>query len=447
MKNLRFYILLLTGFTTFLVSCASDDDNYESIPSQSILESRIIELYGSKDALIQPLATDFNLIPNDPNNSITSAKVELGKMLFHETGIAMNPNMEESMQMYSCASCHHAKAGFQSGILQGIGEGGNGFGVNGEGRFKNVMYLEADIDVQPIRTPSVLNVAYQDVMLWNGQFGGTGTNQGTEANWTIGTPKAVNNLGFEGVETQAIAGLDVHRLVIDQNFIINSTYKDMFDEAFPNDDVSDRYSKLNAGLAIAAYERTLLPNQAPFQQWLNGNENAMNEQETEGALLFFDDANCYSCHSGPALNGMDFYALGMKDLAGDEVLTIIDDATKRGRGGFTNNPEDDFKFKTPQLYNLKDVTFFGHGGSFQSIEDVIRYKNTAEIENQEVSSSQVTPLFASLNLSDDEIDAITAFLENALYDSNLQRYVPEELPTGYCFPNADPMSSQDMGCN
>lgn len=437
----------MVGFTTFLVSCASDDDNYVSIPSQSILESRIIELYGSKDILIQPLATDFNLIPNDPNNPITSAKVELGKMLFHETGIAMNPNMEESMYMYSCASCHHAEAGFQSGILQGIGEGGNGFGLHGEGRFKNAMYLESDIDVQPIRTPSALNVAYQDVMLWNGQFGGTGTNQGTETNWTVGTPKEVNNLGFEGVETQAIAGLDVHRLVMDQDFILNSPYKDMFDEAFPNSDVSSRYSKLNAGLAIAAYERTLLPNQAPFQQWLNGNENAMNEQETEGALLFFDDAQCFSCHSGPALNGMDFYALGMKDLEGDNILTVIDDATKRGRGGFTNNPEDDYKFKTPQLYNLKDVTFFGHGGSFQSIEDIIRYKNNAEIENQNVPSSQISPLFISLNLTNDEIDAITAFLENALYDNNLQRYVPEELPTGYCFPNADPMSSQDMGCD
>ncbi|MEM5566681.1 cytochrome c peroxidase [Psychroserpens sp. AS72] len=447
MKSLRFYILSLVGFTTFLVSCASDDDNYVSIPSQSILESRIIELYGSKDILIQPLATDFNLIPNDPNNPITSAKVELGKMLFHETGIAMNPNMEESMYMYSCASCHHAEAGFQSGILQGIGEGGNGFGLHGEGRFKNAMYLESDIDVQPIRTPSALNVAYQDVMLWNGQFGGTGTNQGTETNWTVGTPKEVNNLGFEGVETQAIAGLDVHRLVMDQDFILNSPYKDMFDEAFPNSDVSSRYSKLNAGLAIAAYERTLLPNQAPFQQWLNGNENAMNEQETEGALLFFDDAQCFSCHSGPALNGMDFYALGMKDLEGDNILTVIDDATKRGRGGFTNNPEDDYKFKTPQLYNLKDVTFFGHGGSFQSIEDIIRYKNNAEIENQNVPSSQISPLFISLNLTNDEIDAITAFLENALYDNNLQRYVPEELPTGYCFPNADPMSSQDMGCD
>nr|WP_321243143.1 cytochrome c peroxidase [uncultured Psychroserpens sp.] len=447
MKSLKFYSVLISGVMITLMSCASDDDNYVPIPSQGILENRIIELYGSKEALIQPLSTDFNLIPNDPNNQMTSAKVELGKLLFHETGIATNPNMEESMEMYSCASCHHAKAGFQSGILQGIGEGGNGFGINGEGRFKNALYAESDLDIQPIRTPSVLNVAYQDVMLWNGQFGGTGTNQGTEANWTAGTPKEANNLGFEGVETQAIAGLDVHRLRIDEDFVINSAYKDLFDQAFPNVDESQRYTKLNGALAIAAYERTLLPNEAPFQQWLNGNSSAMNEQETEGALLFFDDAQCFSCHSGPALNGMDFHALGMKDLAGDDVLTVIDDATKRGRGGFTNNPEDDYKFKTPQLYNLKDVTFYGHGGSFQSIEDVIRYKNNALKENQEVPTGQMSPMFTSLNLTDDDIDAITAFLENALYDSNLQRYVPEELPTGYCFPNADPMSSQDMGCD
>jgi cytochrome c peroxidase len=447
MKTLRNNSFLIVGIMTVLVSCASDDDTYVPTPSQGILESRIIELYGSMEVLIQPLATDYNLIPNDPNNPITQAKVDLGQMLFHETGIAINPNMDVSIHMYSCASCHHAKAGFQSGILQGIGEGGNGFGINGEGRFKNPLYVEADLDVQPIRTPSALNVAYQDVMLWNGQFGATGTNQGTDANWTIGTPKEVNTLGFEGVETQAIAGLDVHRLRIDEDFIINSAYKDMFDEAFPTIEESQRYSKLNGALAIAAYERTLLPNQAPFQQWLNGNENALNEQETEGALLFFDDAKCFSCHSGPALNSMDFYALGMNDLAGDDVLTVIDDGTKRGRGGFTNNPEDDYKFKTPQLYNLKDVTFFGHGGSFQSIESIVRYKNNAEVENQDVSLGQVSSMFTPLNLTDDDIEAITAFLENALYDSNLQRYVPEELPSGYCFPNADPMSSQDMGCN
>ena len=287
MKNLQLSTFIVIGAMALCVSCASDDDTYVPIPSQDILEQRIIELYGSKSALILPLATDFSLIPNDPNNQITEAKVALGKFLFHETGLATNPSMTEGMHTYSCASCHHANAGFQSGILQGIGEGGMGFGINGEGRFKNDIYAEGDLDVQPIRTPSALNVAYQDVMLWNGQFGGTGTNQGTEASWTIGTPKETNTLGFEGVETQAIAGLDVHRLVIDEDFILNSAYKDLFDEAFPNIDVSERYTKLYAGLAIAAYERTLLPNEAPFQQWLNGNSSAMNAQETEGALLFF----------------------------------------------------------------------------------------------------------------------------------------------------------------
>ena len=133
-----------------------------------------------------------------------------------------------------------------------------------KGDLKNTLYLETDLDVQPIRTPSALNVAYQDVMLWNGQFGATGTNEGTEANWTVGTPKEVNNLGFEGVETQAIAGLDVHRLMIEEDFIINSEYKDMFDVAFSNVDVSERYSKLNAGLAIAAYETYIITQSSSF---------------------------------------------------------------------------------------------------------------------------------------------------------------------------------------
>lgn len=446
MKTLRYPIGLAIVVMTVFSSCVSDDDGYRSIPAQNILESRLIELYGSKEVLIQPQATDYNLIPNDPNNPLTPAKVSLGKLLFHETGIAMIPHMDEGMNTYSCASCHHAEAGFQSGMLQGIGEGGMGFGTAGEGRFKNSLYPEADLDVQPIRTPTALNVAYQDVMLWNGQFGATGTNEGTEANWTPGTPKDVNNLGFEGVETQAIAGLDVHRLSIEEEFILNSEYKAMFDEAFPNVNVAERYSKLNAGLAIAAYERTLLPNQAPFQQWLNGNTSAMNQQETIGAMLFFGDAKCYSCHSGPALNNMEFYALGMNDLAGEDILTTIDDATKRGRGGFTGHPEDDYKFKTPQLYNLKDVTFFGHGGSFQSIEEVIQYKNNAVAENQTVPATQLSSMFQPLNLSDSQIEAITAFVENALYDSNLQRYVPDALPSGNCFPNADTVSAQDIGC-
>ncbi len=445
MKLLRFYRIIFCFTLLSAMSCASDDD-YVSITPQSELELRLIELYGSKEAMTLPLSTDYNSIPSDVNNPITEAKVALGKLLFHETGLAKNPNMDESMNTYSCASCHHSKAGFQSGVKQGIGEGGVGFGVAGEGRHKDPIYLDSDMDVQPIRSPSVLNSAYQEVMLWNGQFGATGMNQGTEANWTVGTPKEKNNLGFEGVETQAIAGLDVHRLMVEEDFIFGSVYRDMFDAAFPDIAVEERYTNVTAGLAIAAYERTVLPNESPFQQWLRGNESALNASEMNGALLFFDKANCFACHSGPGLNGMDFHAIGMNDLSGNDVVNDVDDATKRGRGGFTGNPLDDYKFKTPQLYNLTDVGFFGHGGSFSTIREVVEYKNSAVKENTEVPQSALSPLFTQLNLTESEIDDIVAFLETALYDNNLSRYAPDELPSGNCFPNADDQSSIDMGC-
>lgn len=445
MKNLKTYsVLLICAF--FVNSCAKDNDDYIQTPSQTILEKRIVEIFGSKESLILPSSNNFIEIPNDLKNTITQAKVELGKLLFHETFLAKSPIKEEGMNTYSCASCHHAAAGFQSGIQQGIGDGGMGFGNHGEGRFKSEIYLESDLDVQPIRSPSVLNVAYQEVMLWNGQFGAVGANAGTEANWTVGTPKEVNRLGFEGVETQAIAGLDVHRLKIEEDFITNSEYKSLFDAAFSNVPLEERYTKLNAALAIAAYERTVLSNEAPFQKWLKGDELAMNEDETNGALLFFDKGQCYTCHSGPGLNGMEFHALGMKDLAGDNILTVVDEATKKGRGGFTGNSEDDYKFKTPQLYNLMDAGFYGHGGSFTSIRDVISYKNKAILENNDVPTNKLSSSFVPLNLTEDEIDLLTLFVENSLYDANLKRYQPESLPSGNCFPNADSQSSIDMDC-
>ena len=139
-----------------------------------------------------------------------------------------------------------------------------GFGLNGEGRVPNPTYDFAELDVQPVRSPSALNSAYQKVNLWNGQFGATGPNAGTEAQWTPDTPKETNNLGFEGVETQAIAAMGVHRLDISREICLDLRYHELFDEAFPGVPESERYSTVQAGLAIAAYERFLLPSQAPF---------------------------------------------------------------------------------------------------------------------------------------------------------------------------------------
>ena len=252
-------------------------------------------------------------------------------------------------------------------------------------------------------------------------------------------------ISYEGIETQAIAGLNVHRLKIDSLYIKNCSYKLLFDAVFPAIPVSQRYSTINAGLAIAAYERTVLANNAPFQKWLQG-ENVLTARQNYGAELFFGKAKCYTCHNGPTLNSSGFYALGMNDLTGSDIIGSVPNNTAKGRGGFTGKEEDNYKFKTPTLYNLKDVTYFGHGGSFTSIRDVIVYKNKGVAQNSTVPVSQLSSEFKPLNLSESEIDALTDFIENALYDDDLIRYVPSATPLNSCFPNADDQSKSDLGC-
>ena len=396
-----------------------------------------------------PASTDFASIPQDPNNPLSLEKVQLGELLFHETAMATNPKLVDGLGTYSCASCHHAGAGFQANVQQGISEGGIGYGVAGEMRRKNPLYPADSLDVQPLRTPSAMNSAYQELMLWNGQFGATGANTGTDPLWTVGTPLETNNLGYEGVEIQAIAGLKVHRLDVDTTVLFPLGYKTLFDQAFPGVPVADRYSREYAGLAIAAYERTILANQAPFQEWLAGERDAMTDLEKEGAILFFGDAGCVSCHTGPALNSMDFYALGMNDL--DDGVNVIQDYAEaekanRGRGGFTGNAAEDYQFKVPQLYNLTNSPFYGHGGTFTSVLDVIAYKNVGIAENANVPAGQLAAGFQPLNLTAGDMEKLTLFLEHSLYDPNLARYEPDFVLSGQCIPNNDIASRLDRGC-
>ena len=128
-------------------------------------------------ALIMPASNDYGNIPQDPNNPLSDEKVALGKLLYHDTGFSTEGNSNEEFS-WSCATCHHAAAGFKAGIPQGIGEGGQGFGEDGSERTLSPLFngdapenSPQHPDLQPFASPTVVNTAYQDVMLWNGQFG------------------------------------------------------------------------------------------------------------------------------------------------------------------------------------------------------------------------------------------------------------------------------------
>lgn len=278
-------------------------------------------------------------------------------------------------------------------------------------------------------------------------LGGSGTNAGTQSQWSDITE---NHLGFQGLEIQGMVGQDTHRLQIDENFADTYGYKEMFDRAFSNTQSFERYSRKTAALALAAFNRTLLSNRAPWQDYLKGDYAALSEREKRGAILFTGKAECMNCHTGPALKDQGFHAFGFGHFDDSNDAVVLDDANfdnvKKGRGGFTNNPSDDYKFKTPTLYNLRDANFYGHGGTFNSIEDVIRYKLSSQVQDNNVPLSQIASEKGAVTLTEEEIQDLIFFVENSLYDSYLTRYVPETVLSGNCFPNADVQSKIDLGC-
>ncbi len=407
---------------------------------------------GSYQGYIMPSSTDYASLPNqDPKNPVTAEKVALGKMLFFETGIGLEPKYPVSKQAYSCSSCHIPERSFTAGRFQGIADGAVGFGISGEKRKKNPYYDGSEVDAQGARPLPVINTTYVTNALWAGTFGSFGVNTGTESVWSQDTLVEINYKGLMGLEANNERALIVHRQLINKQITDSLGYTAMFDEAFPEIPESERYTRQTAAFAIAAYFRTILTNEAPFQNWLKGDVTAMTEQQKRGAILFFGKAGCVSCHNSPSLNSDPhlFFSLGVNNhyQTGYSVFrTDRHDKRNLGRGGFTGREEDMNQFKVPQLYNLKDFGFYFHGASKTSLKDVVEYFNNGIPENKDIPGTQITPLFRPLHMTQDEMDDLTEFLTNGLYDPNMLRYKPELTMSGNCFPNNDLQSRMDMGC-
>jgi len=469
MKNsrLKIHFSLLLGIIFVITGCSGGGDGQgetvvepvvETAPDGSVLEDLLTASSPtqSKDFYLLPDSDDFNNIPQDPLNPLTQAKVDAGKLIFHDPAFATE-GVALRARTWSCATCHHARAGFKSGLIQGMGEGGEGFGLKGEARaWHDPETGTQDADVQPVTSPTVLNVAYQDVMLWNGALGNSSNgiiNVGIDPDrlMTEGTPKEANREGLSGIETQAIAGTGVHRILGFPPELESTDYYQMLLDAFPEFS-RDELNKASTR-AIAAFERSILANKAPFQQWLRGDESAMSAKEISGAEVFFGEGGCVTCHQGPALSSpvgatsdQVFFAVGFSDLDVNEVIGEIADGVRLGRGGLTGNSADNYKFKVPQLYNLADINVFGHGGSFNSVREVVEYKNNGVAQN-DASITNLDYRFVPLNLSSAQIDDLVEFLEVSLRDPDLMRYEPQSLPSGLCVINNDTTSRADLGCD
>lgn len=435
-------VVLIAGCTKDQMPPSTDIDNQLRAFMKSTAEN------GRLDYYILPDENDLANIPQDPLNPLTKEKVALGKLIFFDTGLGQDALYPSGKGTYSCASCHIPTAGFRPGRAQGIADGGLGYGVNGENRVKNRDYEGEELDAQGARPLTLINVAFVSNTFWNGQFGGGGVNQGTEDLWDLREDTHLNDLGFAAIETQNMEGVKSHRISFDKDVLDTYGYTEMFDEVFADVPVSERYSHFTGSLALSAYIRTIIGNKAPFQEWLKGDDFAMSIEEKRGAVLFFGKARCNNCHYQQNLGSVEFHALGVNDMHQiPSFNTSEDDRRNLGRGGFTLNRADNYKFKVPGIYNLADAPFFFHGSSARTIDEVLDYKIAAQSENPSVAQHLISEKFLPLNLSEEEKSDLYAFLEKSLRDPDLIRYQPEEVPSGFCFPNNDDQSMIDLGCN
>ena len=278
------------------------------------------------------------------------------------------------------------------------------------------------VDNPGVVSPSINMVAYFEALQWNGsafQFG---------------------KGDLPAVERQVRIAFDNHRMN-ELGFQTVDAYIPMFEAAFPEqswDPPSLIINLFNIVKAIAAYERTVVSNQAPWDAFLAGDDYAMTFEQLDGAELFFGKAGCAACHSGPALGSTAFYALGVA-----EHPATPPGENNLGRFSVTQDEDDRFKFRAMTVRQLKDAGPFFHGGSVMSLDDVVRYKNDA-IPDQAVPT--LSSQFVPLGLTDQDIAAIVSFLEKALFDPNMARFVPNELPGQRCFPHNDSASRFDAGC-
>jgi len=305
--------------------------------------------------------------------------------------------------------------------------------------------------------PSVIGAAFNNRLLMGG-FAGEPDD----------APGGLNPFGFPAPESVALLLLDAHRMLEFQSAELQkfATYRKLFRDAFPAEAAAaDAKGDLNLLInditvlrATATFLRTTVTRNTPWDRFLTGDNGALTVAQRRGARLFFTPAaqgggGCYTCHSGPMFNKQvddpdvagiggfveeNFYNVGLADhplQALNRVARHDPNFRDDGRREITGRDTDAFKFRVLTLRQLKDARFFLHNGSFSSVRDVVQYFNAGVPQDADAAAAgTLTPRFtqprgagspSGLGLSGDQMDDLTDFIENGLYDPAFVRFDPE----------------------
>ena len=282
--------------------------------------------------------------PAPHDNPTNEDRVELGRQLFFDERLSGNNRM-------SCATCHVPEKGFGDGLPRAKGAGDKELSRN---------------------TQTLLNTAFFSNLFWDGRAA------------------TLEEQALGPIESPDEMAQDVNRLV--EELAAIPPYAEQFRRSF------DRpVNKQDIARALAAYQRTLVTPDSPFDRYLAGDTNSLSLAAKEGLELFRGAAGCVRCHNGPLLSDEKYYRIG---IGGDDP----------GRAEVTGDEADRYKFRTPTLRNIAETGPYMHDGSLDTLFDVVEfYYRRVPRRGPDGSSVDVEPL---LGQSYSEIDALVAFLRS-----------------------------------
>lgn len=288
--------------------------------------------------------------PAPADNPTTPAKVELGKMLFFDPRLS-------STGTVSCFSCHNVMEG-------GDDHRPTSIGVHGQLGGRNA--------------PTVWNAAFQSVQFWDGRA----ASLEAQAKGPIVNPIEM--------------GMPKLDLAVDRIKRIPG-YQPFFERAFGQ---GGQVTADTIAMSIAAYERTLITPNSPYDRFVQGDKQALDVRQQRG-MQAFADVGCASCHAGanfsgpPMPEGSGFFMKFPTYLDNPYVAQyhLLDDG---GRAVQTGKAQDQNVWRVPTLRNLTYTAPYFHNGLVKSLPEAVKVMAATQL-NKKLSDAQAADIAAFLN--------------------------------------------------
>lgn len=324
----------------------------------------------------QPLGPD-DFLPAD------AAQAKIGRLLFYDKILSGNRNI-------SCGTCHNHDFASADGVSLGIGEGGEGLGPKrtagtGDARIRKRI---------PRNASALWNLGHRDirVLFHDGRLEvsdlyGNGFNSPAEE-WL---PQGLDNIlaaqalfplvaQFEmagNPRENEIAGavhdrIDAAWPILAKRVRIIPEYARMFTEASDEVKTAQDITISQIANALSAFINSEWQSyDSPFDAYLAG--TPLPPAAERGRALFYGDAGCSTCHSGPLLTDQKFHALSLPAFGPGRTRSFDPVPRDVGRMGESDDLRDAYRFRTPSLRNVALTAPYGHNGAYPTLEGIVAH--------------------------------------------------------------------------